>query len=120
MTNGKWAMANKEGATPVARRRSKLRIIAIIILLLIVALVAFIAYRLFAHRGPQPGTVLDEARQANRPATSFTAADEDYFHDMDGGLPLTPAEVNGRNTWVVWTGGNDRFWDKIGITSLGA
>ena len=102
----------------MARRR--LRTFLIIILVLIVALVAFIAYRVFAHRGPRPGSVLDEARQANRPATSFPAADEDYFHAMDGGIPLTPQEVKGRNTWVVWTGGNDRFWDKIGTTSFGA
>jgi hypothetical protein len=100
--------------------RSKLRIFGIIVLLLVVALVAFIAYRLFAHRGPKPGTVLDEARQANRPASSFVAADEDYFHDMDGAVALTPEEVKGRNTWVIWTGGNDRFWDLIGTRSFGA
>src|SRR5712691_6331587 len=29
--------------------------------------------------------VLDEARLANRNVQSFPAADEDYFHDMDGG-----------------------------------
>jgi hypothetical protein len=100
--------------------RSKVKILGIIVLLLVVAVVAFIAYRLFAHKGPKPGTVLDEARQANRPATSFVAADEDYFHDMDGAVPLTAEEVKGRNTWVVWTGGNDRFWDHIGTTSFGA
>ena len=60
----------------------------------------------------KPGTVLDEALQANRPVSSFPAADEDYFHDMDGALTLTPDEVKGRNTWIVWTGGNDRFWDQ--------
>ncbi len=25
----------------------------------------------------------------------------------------------GRNTWLVWTGGNDRFWDAISVASLG-
>jgi hypothetical protein len=69
---------------------------------------------------PKPGTVLDEARQANRPVSSFPAADEDYFHDMDGALSLTPGEIKGRNTWIVWTGGNDRFWDKISVSSFGA
>src|SRR6185312_2373345 len=33
---------------------------------------------------------------------------------------LTPDEVKGRNTWIVWTGGNDRFWDKISVSSFGA
>jgi hypothetical protein len=57
--------------------------------------------------------VIDEARQAGRSAQSFPAADEDYFHAMDGGIALTPDEVKGRNMWVVWTGGNDRLWDKL-------
>jgi hypothetical protein len=66
----------------------------------------------------------DEALAANRLADSFPAADEDYFRDMDqdrnGPLTLTPAEIKGRNTWIVWTGGNDRFWDLIGATSFGS
>ena len=66
-----------------------------------------------------PGHVLDEAARAHRTAESFPAADEDYFHDMDGGLPLTREEIQGRNMWLVWTGGNDRFWDGISATSLG-
>lgn len=71
------------------------------------------------------GEVLDEARRANRSAASMPAAplnadDSDYFHDMDGGIPLNVDEVRGRNTWVVWTGGNDRFWDLISNTSYGA
>lgn len=98
--------------------RRKLKILGIIALVLLVVAV-YVVYSLFSHKGPDPGTVLDEARQVNRPANSFVAADEDYFHDMDGGVPLTPGEVQGRNTWVVWTGGNDRFWDSIGVTSLG-
>jgi len=69
---------------------------------------------------PQPGHVLDEALQAGRQATSFPAADEDFFHDMDGGIKLTPDEIKGRNTWIVWSGGNDRFWDKISVNSVGA
>ena len=74
---------------------------------------------------PQPGTVLDEALQVNRTVDTFTAAGldpsgHDYLHDMDGGIALSPAEVGGRNTWIVWTGGNDRFWDVISVRSAGA
>src|SRR6516165_3129356 len=57
--------------------------------------------------------VLDEARLAGRAAQTFPAADEDYFKGMDGAVALTPDEVKGRNMWVVWTGGNDRLWDKL-------
>jgi hypothetical protein len=65
------------------------------------------------------GQVQDEARRANRAASSLPAADEDYFHDMDGAVSLTPDEVKGRNNWIVWTGGNDRFWDTISRSSFG-
>ena len=65
-----------------------------------------------------PGHVLDEPARVHRTAESFPAADEDYFHDMDGGLPLGREEIQGRNMWLVWTGGNDRFWDGISTTSL--
>ena len=65
------------------------------------------------------GQVLDEASRAGRTAASFPAAEEDYFHDMDSGQPLTREEIQGRNTWMVWTGGNDRFWDVIGTASFG-
>jgi hypothetical protein len=67
----------------------------------------------------RPGEVLDEAGRAGRAAASFPAADEDYFRDMDGGGPLTRDEVQGRNTWIAWTGGNDRFWDRISVSSFG-
>jgi len=69
---------------------------------------------------PKPGTVKDEAMRANRTAQSFPAADEDYFHDMDGALSFTPDEIKGRNMWLVWTGGNDKLWDTLAITSLGS
>ena len=58
-------------------------------------------------RQPQIGKVKDEALASGRAAESFPAADEDYFHDMDGGATLTTAEVRGRNTWIVWSAGND-------------
>jgi hypothetical protein len=69
---------------------------------------------------PRAETIQDEAMHAGRTAGSFKAATEDYFHDMDGGLTLTPTEIQGRNTWNVWTGGNDRFWDGMTATTFGA
>jgi len=69
---------------------------------------------------PRSGEVLDEAKKMGRSPASFPAADEDYFRRMDGGDSLTTEEVRGRNTWNVWTGGNDRFWDTITINSFGS
>jgi hypothetical protein len=39
---------------------------------------------------------------------------------MDGGVALTVNEIKGRNNWIVWTGGNDRFWDYLANHSAGA
>jgi hypothetical protein len=69
---------------------------------------------------PPPPGVVDEARLAGRDAASFPAADEDYYHDMDGGVPLTPAQVVGRNNWIVWTAGNDHLWDVLAEKSAGS
>lgn len=81
-----------------------------------------IAALLFAACGkaPAPGTVKDEALTVGRMAESFPAADENYFKEMDGGVALTANEVKGRNNWIVWTGGNDRFWDDLVNRSFGA
>jgi len=91
-------------------------------------------------RGPRPGHVKDEAALAGRSAESLPAADEDYFKDMDYGMSQRPEEVRaalepfmpgispqeavqrfvrGRNNWVVWSGGNDRLWDKLNGISFG-
>ena len=42
---------------------------------------------------PKTGAVQDEALAAGRDAASLKAADEDYYKDMDGGVPLTPEEL---------------------------
>jgi hypothetical protein len=70
--------------------------------------------------GAVSGQVRDEASRVGRDAASFPAADEDYFHDMDGAADLPPDEVKGRDMWLVWTGGNDRFWDHMTRASFGA
>jgi hypothetical protein len=83
-------------------------------------LAAFLCLTLIGcHKGARPGEVQDEARRVGRTPASFPAADEDYFHDMDSGITLTADEIKGRNTWLVWTGGDDRLWDKLATTSVG-
>lgn len=64
--------------------------------------------------------IRDEAALADRSPESFPAADENYFADMDDAVRLSLDEVKGRNTWIVWSGGNDRFWDTIAQRSFGA
>src|SRR5471032_1791927 len=75
---------------------------------------------------PKPGTVQDEALRAGLTPEHFAAATDDYFHDMDFNIvghdalrPFTQQEVEGRNMWLVWTGGDDRLWDRLTVDSLG-
>src|SRR5437667_6228173 len=74
----------------------------------------------WAIQGARAQAVVDEAKQAGRSAQSFPAADENYFHGMDGGVQLTADEVKGRNMWLVWTGGNDRLWDELTNLTFGS
>jgi hypothetical protein len=92
---------------------------SLVIVLLLLAVIAGISV-LTWWRNPRIGHVPDEAKRAGREASSFQAADEDYFHDMDGGIALSADEIKGRNTWNVWTAGNDRMWDQLATTSVGA
>jgi hypothetical protein len=79
-----------------------------------------------SRRGPEPGTVQDEAMRAAQTATHFVRPTTDYFHAMDDNVvygkrpTYTQAEIEGRNMWMVWTGGNDRLWDRLSVDSLGS
>jgi len=95
-----------------------IRFVVIVVVVAVVALVLLIVAALELPLS-QAGKVKDEAMLAGRTPESLAGADEDYFHDMDGGIALTADEVKGRNNWIVWTGGNDRFWDVISAKSFG-
>jgi hypothetical protein len=82
--------------------------------LLVFSLLLCAADRALAASGP-----LDEAKLAGRGADSMPAADEDYFERMDNGIDRSADEVKGRNMWLVWTGGNDRFWDDMTVATFG-
>ena len=74
------------------------------------------------------GVVQDEAMLAGVKADQLKGAPDPYFADMDYGylrarnpdLKLSEAEERGRNTWIVWTFGNDRFWDYMSNHTFGA
>jgi hypothetical protein len=89
-------------------------------------LVAAAALGCGGRRGPKPGTVQDEAMRAGLQPAHFVRPTDDYFRDMDdnvvdGKRPVfTQPEIEGRNMWLVWTGGNDRLWDRLTIDSLGS
>ncbi len=43
----------------------------------------------------------------------------DVFQPMDGGIELKPDEIKGRNTWNLWCGGDEQFWDRVAKEALG-
>lgn len=94
------------------------RLLIVVVATAVVALALLIVAALVFPLS-QAGKVKDEAMLAGRSADTLPGADEDYFHDMDGGIALTADEVKGRNNWIVWSGGNDRFWDLISARSVG-
>ena len=96
--------------------------------IVILGLAAILAMGIVAcgRRGPQPGTVQDEAMRAGLKPEHFVRETKDYFRDMDYNLvygkrpAFTQAEIEGRNMWMVWTGGNDRLWDRLTVDSIGS
>jgi hypothetical protein len=78
--------------------------------------------------------IVDEAQAAGKTENDFRADGFDYFAEMDTAvdpygpddayarpapLRLTADEIKGRNTWMLWTGGNEAFWDWLANHSYG-
>ena len=116
------------------------------LVLLVVVAGGYFVYSLIVPDSSKFGTVLDEAMQADPPRLNFRAADDPYYVEMDKGVlkkpensqPYSPEivrlaqltgldnetvrqhAVKGQNTWTVWTGGNDRFWDELNKRIVGS
>src|SRR5436305_11711031 len=75
---------------------------------LLAGALAILVYASERGLSQQHAAPLDEAQASGRNEVSFPHAKEDYFRAMDNGVPLSEDEVQGRNMWLVWTGGNDR------------
>lgn len=63
--------------------------------------------------GIPEGPLEDEAYLEGKKIEDFRASRVDVAAGMDGGISLTPEEVEGRNTWTFFTGGNERFWNLM-------
>lgn len=118
----------------------------LVTLVLVVAVAGFFVVRALVEPDAELfGKVQDEATRAGLTRSDFVAAAEPYFVEMDKGLLRDPqggawppeiaelAEttgiapedlrqhaIKGQNTWLLWSGGNDRFWDFITTRTAGA
>ena len=88
------------------------------------------AFLLLALAGCTPNlkpvsSLVDNA--GGRKPADFPELDADVFKPMDAGMikavngsiELTPEEIRGRNTWNLWCGGNEQFWDRVAREELG-
>src|SRR5215472_15852280 len=62
---------------------------------------------------------IDEAKAAGKSTADFPQITADIFKPMDGGINLSPEEIMGRNTWNLWSGGNEHFWNHTAQDSYG-
>ena len=63
--------------------------------------------------------LIDEAKAAGKTTADFPQIAADIFKPMDGGIDLSPEEIMGRNTWILWSGGDQRFWNHAAQDSYG-
>jgi hypothetical protein len=119
------------------------------LVLLALALVLYAWYELVEPRWSEFGTIPDEAKRANLTRKDMPPAGDEYFVKMDKGWLVKPGSagenkegqewisriaklinrsdeevrqsaIRGQNGWIVWTGGNDRFWDYAANNTSGA
>ena len=62
---------------------------------------------------------IDAAKAAGKTTADFPQITADIFQPMDGGIHLSPEEIMGRNTWNLWSGGNQHFWNQAAQDSFG-
>ncbi len=68
---------------------------------------------------PPNTAIVDEAKAAGRTPADFPQITADVFKPMDGGIDLSPEEIMGRNTWNLWSAGNQAFWNHVAQDSYG-
>lgn len=78
-----------------------------------------VACALLAFASCMKNEPLDEAKAAGKTTADFPQIIADIFKPMDGGIDLSPAEIMGRNTWNLWSGGNQHFWNHAAQDSYG-
>jgi hypothetical protein len=70
-------------------------------------------------RKNEPAHNYDEAKARGKTPADYPELALDVFKEMDGGVELTVDEIKGRNTWLLWTAGNEAFWDYMSQHSYG-
>lgn len=91
--------------------QGKVKILALSIIVAAAAVIFLIVHKATA--------VQDAAKLAGKTTADFPQTATRMLDKMDGGIELTEGERMGRNTWILWTAGNDAFWDHMANNSFG-
>ena len=83
------------------------------------ALITALLFVTGCWRKKEPVVVEDEPKLAGKTTADFPQITADIFKPMDGGIALSPEEIMGRNTWNLWSAGNDHFWNNVAQDSFG-
>ncbi|HEY5330048.1 MAG TPA: cytochrome c [Acidobacteriaceae bacterium] len=88
-------------------------------IVLCLAIIIVLATGWAVHRHRENAIVPDAARLAGRSVSDFPETVSHVFDEMDGAVPLSDAERKGRNTWILWTAGDETFWDTMARDGAG-
>jgi len=84
-----------------------------------VLLLVGIASVMLFLRSSLDSAVPDDAKATGKTVADFPRTPSHALDAMDGGIPLSVAEREGRNTWILWTAGDQVFWDRMAQHGLG-
>ncbi|HMU66622.1 MAG TPA: hypothetical protein PKE57_05740, partial [Cellvibrionaceae bacterium] len=70
----------------------------------------------WASQKPDP---VDTPKAEGKTPADFPQTASSWYDAMDDGVSLTDEERKGRNTWLIWTGGNQEFWNHMATHSFG-
>jgi mono/diheme cytochrome c family protein len=62
---------------------------------------------------------VDDAKAAGKTVADFPELAVDVFKQMDGEIELSSDEIKGRNSWLLWSAGNQLFWDRMAREGYG-
>jgi hypothetical protein len=68
--------------------------------------------------GPAPGESMRDDGGGRKPE-DFPELAIDVFKGMDRGAELDEDAIKGRNTWNLWCGGDEQFWDRVAREGFG-
>ncbi len=74
---------------------------------------------LLIRRHHRDEVIPDDAKLAGKTTADFPQTGTHIFDGMDGGISLNAEETKGRNTWLLWTAGDQVFWDYMAQRGFG-